>query len=222
MKKINEVPLRGNDDGYHGRVYESIRGVRENNSKGPDLLEDSVELKSKKPNSASRTTLFSMEPRYDIQAGISKSKEMLLKYRNAVGKLNTTLTFGRPNNRGFYLDLSPSADELLLCNTDLGPIARWNMAKVEARISEKMPNLDMAIFEEDLSYTEDRYRGFLIERFRDLLQARQIVVDIRMRDGELSGNTPKNRGTAFRISTGMIGELYQTKVRIERKGEKQQ
>tara|TARA_R100000808_G_scaffold23697_1_gene52954 strand:+ start:654 stop:1313 length:660 start_codon:yes stop_codon:yes gene_type:complete len=205
------VERRGDDSGYYGRLYEAKRGVVENNLSGPDISDSEVpvELKSKKPGSKSKMTLFSREPTYDTHSEIRKSKQFLDKYKNESGKLNTTIKFGSPNNRGFFLDVSDDQRFLFLCNSfESLPLARWNLDDVCQKAGEKLVNMDVADFIDEDTYTETKYRGFEVDAFRALLLSASVVVDVRMRDSELSGKKAKNRGTAFRIQPNQLGMLY--------------
>jgi len=213
MKINNEVPLRENDDGYFGRLYEKIRGVGENNSTGPDLPHERTELKSKRAGSNSKTSMFCLEPFYDVHATIFNPRQLLEKYKNEKGRFNTCIKI-EPNNRGFFLQLSEDGKNFLLCKVgEKTPIARWDLDAIVERANRKLPNMDLAKFNEDGSYEEEKYRNFKKEKFRDLLLRGEIVVETRMRDGNLSGKKAKNRGTVFRMSADKIGELYESKGR---------
>lgn len=203
--KNSEVPIRDGDDGYYGRIYENHKGVDENNSTGPDL--PNLELKSKRPGSSSKTTLFSLEPSYDINEEFTRSKDLLHKFKNADGKLNTGFRVGTPNNRGFYCTLSPDEGDMFLCvDSEPKPICRWDMQNVLKRAQEKMPNMDFARWEDIDTYHEIKYRGFSVEGFKSLLLKGDVAIELRMKEG-------KNRGTAFRINYKKLKALYR---RIEK------
>ena len=211
--KNKEVPVRENDDGYFGRVFERDMGVKENNSSGPDLAEDGIELKSKKAGSKSRDTLFSKEPIYDTDNLFRGSSDLLDVYKNSKGKLNSVMRFGKENmnNRGFYLDRSVDGNNLYIFNASRkAPLARWSVLDLLDKAEGKLPNINKAIFSDEENYVQNEYRDFSKEKFEKLLFSGAIVVEFRMRDGELSGKKAKNRGTAFRINPERLKELYST------------
>ena len=203
MKKVRcEVQERLNDDGVYGRKYEKEKGVKENNDQGSDL--PNLELKSKKPGSKSRDTLFSKEPKWDTNGIVSRSKDLLDLYKNPDGKLNTTMTYGKPNNVGFYISDSDDSEHLCVYHTEhKQPIGRYVWSEILSTAATKLKNVNKAVFHDEKRYTENKYRGFSPAKFRSLLQEGGIVVEFRMRVG-------KNRGTAFRVNQDRLKELYAT------------
>jgi len=218
-KSITNCPLRDGDSGYLGRKYESIHNVLENNISGPDLLEDNIELKSKKPGSKSPDTLFSKEPRYNTDPEIGSSKDILSRFKNEDGKLNSSLKFGEEskNNLGFYLATDQQQKKLLIRNSERElPLASWSIASLLEKASEKLPNMKKAFFKDEDTYDEIKYENFQPEEFKKLLFSGKIVVEFRMRDGVLSEKAAKNRGTAFRINQNSIKEMYETTSEVRK------
>jgi hypothetical protein len=203
VKKVKyEVQKRLNDDGLFGRKYEKEKGVKENNDQGSDL--PNLELKSKKPGSKSRDTLFSKEPKWDTSGVVSRSKDLLDLYKNTDGKLNTTMTYEKPNKVGFYISNSIDAEHLYVYHTEhREPIGRYVWSEILSTAATKLKNVNKAVFHDEKRYTENKYRGFSSTKFRSLLQEGGIVVEFRMRVG-------KNRGTAFRVNQDRLKELYAT------------
>jgi hypothetical protein len=203
MKKVkHEVQKRLNDDGVYGRIYEKEKGVKENNDQGSDL--PNLELKSKKPGSKSPDTLFSKEPKWDTNGVVSRSRDLLDLYKNSFGKLNTTMTYTKPNNMGFYISNSIDSKHLNICHTEhKEPLGRYDWSEILSTAEKKLINVDKAVFHDEKRYTENKYRGFSPAKFRFLLQEGGIVVEFRMQVG-------KNRGTAFRVKPNRFKELYAT------------
>jgi hypothetical protein len=99
---------RKNDDGNIGQTIERKLGIEENNKSQPDFLDYNVELKTSRNKTKSKITLFTKVPDIGMKTRkifekygyTSKSKRYPTINKK---KLNTTITYGKYNNRGFTL-----------------------------------------------------------------------------------------------------------------------
>jgi len=209
---MNKKPTyRVGESGFHGRMYEHLRGVPENNSKGPDLPNQQVELKSKKRGSGTKITLLTRAPMYDTHDEICSWHNFRDKYKNETERFYSTMKYNSPNNLGLYLRLSEDEELLFIrhIKEDM-PIARWDVGELLSGASEKLANMDFAVLDmdEEKICKEVSYEGFQAKKFIELLLAGDIVVDTRMR-GVFGGKPAKNRGTAFRAPESKLVKLYE-------------
>tara|TARA_Y100000034_G_scaffold125712_1_gene175842 strand:+ start:2240 stop:2890 length:651 start_codon:yes stop_codon:yes gene_type:complete len=207
---MNKKPTyRTGESGFHGRMYEHLRGVPENNSKGPDLPNQQVELKSKKRGSGTKITLLTRAPMYDTHDKVCSWHNFRDMYKNETGRFYSTMKYGSPNNLGLYLMLSEDEDFLFIRHAkEKMPIARWEIDALLNGASEKLANLDFAVLDEGKICKEVSYKGFQVKKFKELLLAGDIVADVRMR-GAFGGKPAKNRGTAFRAPESKLVKLYE-------------
>jgi|3_EtaG_2_1085321.scaffolds.fasta_scaffold50660_3 hypothetical protein len=211
--EVAGTPIRNGDDGYFGRLMENALGVEENNRKGPDCAVEGVEIKTKRAQSGARTTLFCMEPKWDINKNFSSMREAVAEFKNAEHRFNQCMNSQSENPRGLKLFLS---DKEIFAMCYEQPLCRWEIEAVLDRCEEKLCNMVFA--EIDGMDSEPKmvkgvsFKGFDRQKFLTLLKGGKVVVEFRAKIEE--GGGCRNRGTAFRMAQKYIAQMYKSSREI--------
>jgi len=207
MKNKINVPVRDGDDGYYGRVFESSYGVVENNKSSVDCPSLELELKTKKRKSNARTTLFCMEPKWGSSSVIPNLATALALFKNSTGRLNTCISTTDRNNLNLQLKLVGSQ---LWLNYGSHAICYWNLPSLLERAESKLKNLLLCEHDGSIDETNSlvEFSSFDKSGFVDLLARGKLVVEFRLKESGTS--SPRNRGTAFRMLSKYITDLYST------------
>lgn len=195
--------IRENSDSNHGMMVEKIFNVEENNLKTADL--GTHELKTKRANSTSRTTLFCMEPTWVENYSMRKFIDAV-KISETNQRANTTVSL-KENNKGLKLDSDSENIYLYFSNQR---IAHWPITEIKERASKKLDKLILSKVEMEEKTLKikniETYECFSEEKFIEQIKQQKIVVEFR---GKITNdNKIRNRGTCFRIHSKDIKLLY--------------
>lgn len=205
---------RKNDDGNIGQTLERVFGIEENNKASPDFSDCGTELKTSRNKTKSKITLFTKSPNigmktkdiFDTYSYISRSKRdpSLIKK-----KLNTTIKYGKYNNRGFilktdgnnvYIYKKENDTDILICgweNIECQKIENTLLVfadtKGKTNSKEEVFHYTSAVWlENPMSLTEAIKEGL-------------IVVEFAM---ENAAGKLHDRGVKFRISKKNLYKMF--------------
>lgn len=204
-----------------GYTLESLLDIEENNRQGGDFL--GMEIKAHRDSeftavSSKRMNLFLKEPQW-IDGLSHKSRIPKYGYVDDNGRLAlySTVT-SRENSHGLSARVDHEKQRVWLQFRG-EPVAFWSFDILSGRLAEKLRETVFIGAEsrgtgrsEEFHYNSVLYcRDPAVQRFVNLLQDRDVVIEMRMHlkpDG-----AARNHGTAFRVRQNRIPQLYAVTVK---------
>lgn len=190
-----------------GDFFESLLNKGVDNLQLPDLSEIETEIKTS--SGKKKTTAFTKSPDdgYSVRQLVDRfgyeDKDGKLNKNNQIAKRLMVSVTGKPNNRGFYLDIQN--DRLYLINKE-EKLCSWRLDILMESFAGKMPNLAY------VNYTKDKngitfntltlYKNVQKIALIDMIKNGEVVVELRARHGFKDKNESyiRDRGTAFRLT----------------------
>ncbi len=218
--KIKNKPIqttRGGDTGV-GHTLETLLGLEEDNLDRPDL--GFAELKAHRKGSNALITLFT----FDRKAWLLKQKEVIKKfgYEDDEGRQALKFQFrhdGKLTKVGLTLSPNKNKTSVSLISKNNEVVAEWKLDSLANKFLQKMPALVVVTAEntkgakgEEFKYTEAKfYAKPSPELICQQILAGNVCVDLRM---HIQDEKVRNRGTAFRVYEGAIGDLFGVKEKL--------
>lgn len=223
------VSHRKNNTGI-GKTFEDYMGVVENNLNQPDLF--GFEIKSHREESMSFVTLFTKSPSFPKRGANAGLKDKFGEcYPNSqMKKLHTSIFADRYNTfmgkYSFWLRHDKVQKRIYICvytvdgKTLLDDTVYYTYDDIEAALTHKLNSLfyvkavcgHTANGDETFLFNSaEIYTGPSLEKFLKMLDAGEIMYDIRMgayQSGKKKGK-PHDHGSGFRIRQSDICKLYQ-------------
>ena len=186
-----------------GKTLEDLLGIEENNIAAPDL--DRIELKSRRENTNSLTTLFTL----DRGAWQLKQKDAILGFgasddNNDRINLYSTVSVAE-STQGLELKLTPYSVEIWhrseVC------LAKWELEALADKFNEKIRHVLLVTANTDNRPDGEYfwfYRAALLmgymtpDLMRRIFECNCLKIDLRLH--LRSDNSVRNHGTAFRVS----------------------
>jgi hypothetical protein len=202
-----------------GHLIEFELGLSETNVAIPDIG-GRVEIKATRKNANSLITLFT----FNRVVWKFKQKLIIEKYgykdENNRLSLYSTVSYNQPNPQGFYFQIDPSKNLVILKNiNEVENIAEWSTYVIAGKFMTKLDRLLLILADNKIVDSIEFFHyneAYLLEnptpeKFLNAFLNNKIVIDLRMHLKENGG--VRNHGTAFRLSEKNLKDLYE-KIRI--------
>ncbi len=224
--KIKEMgyvkTLRSGSTGV-GYTFESLMGIEENNSSGPDFK--GIELKCfrlKQNQSKEKMNLFLKEPEWID--GSKNQNERLERYGYFDAENQRQALYSTPtiniNTHNLSLSVDNETENVYLCFNNT-PIGKYDFTTIQFRLNEKLTESAYIGAEnrgkdknEEFHYVElTYYSGPSIKEFIQLIESGDVMMEIRM-------HTKRNHGTCFRVKEEKLIQLYSRTERLRDRKQK--
>lgn len=213
--------LRETDNGV-GFTFETLIGLKENNSKQADYKGIEIKCKQRKESgvSSTKTNLFQQGPTW-LYGNDAKERIALLGYKKDDGLLacHSQVTV-QANNLGLKLT-AKNQDSMILLNKQTTEVAFWPYKLLQDRLIEKHSRA--AFIKADVKKIKDKsqfnYKDLIycerpsIERFMDLVCDKKIVFEFIM--SEKPNGSIRNHGYPWRlVSDGLLDRLFSAQIQL--------
>lgn len=198
-----------------GYTLETLLGIEENNDSGADIY-GVGELKAKRRNTSSRTTLITCSPVW-IQSKVQIIKDYGWndEKKNRIN-FYTTLYGNKYNTHN--LKLKAEQEAVVFIDGNGKRLGEWLFSDLKPKLDNKLKNLLLVTADTKkqsgktyFHYNEAKYfTNYSSDTFFDMIRAGKIVVETRLYVSRASGKI-RDRGIAFRISENNMFDLYQNK-----------
>jgi len=204
------IPSQRKGDTGIGYTLENVLSLKENNIALPDF--GSIELKSMRIGSSKVLTLFTL----NRTVWCLPTKDIVEKYGYWDSKRKRQSLYSsvknKPNRQNLFLRFFEN--QLQICHTDGDIVGAWEEIAVRDKIIEKLQALLFVKAEtkriqgvEYFWYKDAKIlTGCDYDNFFNLLKNGRAFIDIRMHINE--NGAVRNRGTGFRMQSGLLEELY--------------
>ena len=213
--------LREADNGV-GFTFETLIGLKENNSKEADYKGIEIKCKQRKESGtgSTKTNLFQQGPTW-LYGNDAKERIALLGYKKNDGLLacHSQVTV-QMNNLGLKLT-AQNRDSRVLLNKQATEVAFWPYKLLQDRLIEKHSRA--AFIKADVKKVKDisqfNYRDLIycerpsIERFMDLVCDKKIVFEFIM--SEKPNGSIRNHGYPWRlVSDSLLDKLFSSQIQL--------
>lgn len=199
-----------------GYTLESLLDIEENNISSPDFGD--VELKSHRHEQSSLLSLFT----FNRKVWVLPPLEAIRIYGSpdANGRMGLYYTMGlRVNSAGLFLYVGE--DSIAVRSIDGTEIAKWRLADLAQRFSEKVANVLLVSAAVEMRnnveyFWYDRARlltgGTSVSILRNQFASENLLLDLRLHD---AGTRARNHGTGFRVSLSNLHNVYSHILELE-------
>lgn len=218
---------RKNNTGI-GKTFEDLMGVPENNIQDVDFM-DLIEIKTKRLESESMLTIFTLAPTYPEKSNSHlRDTYGMIEEGDKFKRLHTTMTalnynnFGK--NLGFKLECDDNEEKIYIrildktTNTVVDDEIYYTYEKLRDVITKKCANVAYVVAEsrtteegEEFHFTSaNLLTGFTFEKFLEAVKNGIIKYDIRIGSYKSGKNIGKihDHGSGFRIQKNEITSLF--------------
>lgn len=231
FQKIKEMGFvkshRKNNTGI-GKTFEDLMGVPENNIQDVDFM-DLIEIKTKRLESESMLTIFTLAPTYPKKSNsYIRDKYGMVEEGGMYKKVHTTMTALDYNNfgpnLGFKLECDDKEERIYLrtldktTNTVFDDEIYYTYEKIREVITKKCGNVAYVVAEsrkteegEEFHFTSAKLlTGCTFEKFLDAVKRGIVKYDIRIGSYKSGKNIGKihDHGSGFRIHKNEISSLF--------------
>ena len=203
-----------------GKTLEDILEIKENNIPLPDIGEI-AELKACRKGTTSMLTLFTLEP---LPRSGDRDRILLDNFgysrsgNRRPKELYSTLSCKQYNNQGLKLKVGKDAVRVVGRGERLN--IYWSMEDLKQKFETKIPALVYVLADQkhtegiEFFHFNEAYflEDFSFEKFKEMIQKDEIVVDFRMYykpNGQV-----RNHGTGFRVKINKLYNAFGTKKRL--------
>lgn len=214
--------LRIGDTGI-GYTFETLLGLRENNSKKADFKGIEIKCKGIKAggkSSSSKINIFQEGPTWTVDATAKQLIRILGKQRSdGLFACHSQVT-PKPNNLGLVLEVLNQQNKIDLTK-NASALGYWTFKQLETRLLEKHSRtaLIKASTRSSKSKTQFHYEEFVyctnpsIARFVGLVEERKIVFEFLMHEEQ--GGSIRNRGYPWRlIRSELLDRLFTYQIKL--------
>lgn len=206
----------GHGDTSIGRTVETALGISMNSSKEPDYK--GIELKAKRQRSATRQSLFSKVPDWNLSQ-FKSIREIINRFGydiEGIRKLNCSVYATRVNSQGLFLDLREEHEqlhEMFQSGHKKSPVCLWKIPTLHLNLIAKHRETFWITAKEltikgkihfQLTHIKHTRRPSTIQ-FNRLLASGEISVDHMIKQ---TGGKVRERGPQFKIKSGALQELF--------------
>jgi len=213
--------LREADNGV-GFTFETLIGLKQNNSKEADYKGIEIKCKQRKESGANstKTNLFQQGPTW-LYGNDAKERIAFLGYKRDDGLFacHSQVTV-QANNLGLKLTVH-NQDSKISLNKQAAEVAMWPYKLLHDRLIEKHSRA--AFIKADIKKVKDKsqfnYRDLIycerpsIERFMDLVTDKKIVFEFIM--SEKANGSIRNHGYPWRlVSDSLLDKLFSSQIQL--------
>ena len=222
-KALKEISKRGwiKSNGHHdagiGKTLEDVLNITENNIALPDF--GVMELKSQRINTSSMMTLFTKSPENITNAEIRKRFGYPDSEFPNIKILHQTIDNGRKNAMGFHCKIDEKQNKLFILK-DRTTLGYYNLDFLKQKAIEKIGNGLIMVLAETRKEDGKEYfhykEAYILKDIEPTKFLSHSKYDIRLgvyHSGKNAGK-PHDHGSAFRLTTKSIPNLFQIKKRI--------
>lgn len=231
FKKVKEMGFvsshRKNNTGI-GKTFEDLMGIQENNIQDVDFM-NLIEIKTKRLESESMLTLFTLAPTYPKKSnGYLRDTYGMVDEGGIYKKLHTTITALEYNNfgenLGFKLECNDEEERIYIrvmdkrTNTIFNDNIYYTYDKIREVISKKCANIAFVVADtrknndkEEFHFTSAKLlTGCTFKSFLCAVKDGRVKYDIRIGSYKSGKNKGKvhDHGSGFRIRKNEISSLF--------------